>query len=123
VVVPGRPTRLRSLCGPTINLAEQEGRYVRPSAAVGVVVAIDKLLGRKQYIHVVATGLMCIPPSAQRVEICDHLTPSQPGAVSPRLSASQKLHLPAQNVHAVGDVPGGLRPSCDSVVTTACVRC
>ena len=46
-----------------------------PSAAVSIVVAIDKLLGRKQYVHVVATGLMCIPPSAPRVEICDHLTP------------------------------------------------
>lgn len=80
--VSGRPTRLRTLIGPTINLAEQEGRDVRPSAAASVVVAIDKLLRHKQYVHVVATGLMCNPPSAPRVEICDHLTPSAWGFTS-----------------------------------------
>ena len=77
-----------------------------PSAAVGVVVAIDKLLCRKQYIHVVATGLMCIPPSAASRNLRP-LDPSHSGAVSPRLSASQKLRLPAQNVHVAGEVPVG----------------
>ena len=57
-----------------------------PSAAVGVVVAIDKLLCRKQYIHVVATGLMCIPPSAASRNLRP-LDPSHSGAVSPRLPA------------------------------------
>ena len=75
MVVPGARVGSALLCGPTSNLAEQEGRYVRRSVAVSVVVAVDELLGRKQYIRVVATGLMCIPPSAPRVEICDHLTP------------------------------------------------
>ena len=55
---PGARLGSALLCGPTINLAEQEGRYVRASAAVDVMVAIDKLLRHKQYIHVVATGLM-----------------------------------------------------------------
>jgi hypothetical protein len=82
------------------QLAEQEGRYVRPSAAVSVVVAIDKLLRHKQVdVH---------PTSAPRVEICDHLTPVSL-RVSLRLSASQKLRPPAQNVHVVGEVPVGCR--------------
>jgi hypothetical protein len=82
---PGARVGSALLCGPTSNLAEQEGRYVRASAAVDVMVAIDELLRHKQYIHVVATGLMCIPPSAASRNLRPH-DPSQPGVhlVSPR---------------------------------------
>ena len=93
-----------------------------PSAAVSIVVAIDKLLGRKQYVHVVATGLMCIPPSAPRVEICDHLTPVSLEGFTSSLRVAETAPACAKRP-CCRRSPGGLRASCDSVVTTACVRC
>ena len=103
-LLPGARLGSALLCGPTINLAEHEGRY-RPSAAVGR--GGCRRAATPQAVHTRRGDRVDVHPTKRtRVGICDHMTPVSLG-VSPRLSASQKLRLPAQNVQSVGEVPVG----------------